>query len=88
MSELDDDDLGLQPVFRRPTSKRRVIPLHVIKKIARNEFLQGVPGFSCPACRVSYSFKFGAIAVKGTFGERTYYCKECIKANADIHKIG
>lgn len=80
----EDDD---KPVFVHRKGRRKVIPRHVIRDMARDDVMQGRPCFSCPECHVNYGMRFGRVAKKGVFGEQTHYCLDCIDDNSEIHKL-
>lgn len=82
---LNEVDLPKAP--GTPKGKRRIIPRHVIRQMARDDFLSGTPGFSCPECHVNYAPTFGHLAKKGLFGERAIYCLDCIDGDPEIHKL-
>lgn len=81
---IPEDDR--RPVYKR-AGKRRIIPRHVIRARARQDFLDGVPGFSCPECLISYALSFGRVAKKGLFGEQTHYCLDCIDDSPNINRV-
>jgi len=81
-----NDDEKMPPVYKRQ-GRKRTIPRHVIREWARDDVMQGRPCFSCPECHTNYGLRFGREAKKGSFGERTLYCLDCIDSNKEIHKL-
>jgi len=81
---LGDPDLPRQPFSRK--GKRRVIPRHVIRQWAREAFLEGKPGFSCPGCHTNYAESFGRMAKTTAFSTPALYCLDCCDT-PEVHAI-
>lgn len=73
-----NSDIPNQPFTRK--GRRRIIPRHVIRDQARNDFLDGATGFSCTECHINYAQSFGRMGkyTSKPFQSESMFCLDCL----------